>query len=186
MSRLFNHIGAVDINAQTINVQSGLMHIDIEKATHPIGLSFAPYTSSRDICGIGGMIGNNASGERSVKYGPTSANIDWLKVMLADGNEYTFGPLTTRQVEAKKRLPTFEGKIYREMTQLLDDNWHLIEHSHPDVKKNAAGYALWDLWDVSRSHFNLGRLFIGAQGTLGITTEAELQLTLMPKHLSML
>jgi FAD/FMN-containing dehydrogenase len=186
MSRHFNHIGAVDVHGRDVWVQGGVMHIDIEKATHPHKLLFAPYTSSRDICGIGGMLGNNASGEKSVKYGPTSKNVERIKVMLSDGNVYEFGPLTPRQLEQKKRQPDFEGKLYREMTKLIDDNWHLIDHSHPRTIKNAAGYALWELWDAQRKHFNLGRLFIGSQGTLGIITEAELKLVPMAKASRML
>lgn len=185
MSRYFNGMADINVRARSLTVQSGTMFRDIEKAAHEKGLYFAAYTSSHDICGIGGMLGNNASGERSVKHGPTSANVDSLKVLLADGNVCEFGPLNASQIAAKMQQPNFEGRIYREMTKLLDDNQHLIDHSHPRVKKNAAGYALWELWDSHRRHLNLGRLFIGAQGTLGIITEADLRLTVEPKHLSM-
>lgn len=185
MSRYFNGLADVNVTARSLTVQGGTMFADIEKAAHKKGLYFAAYTSSHDICGIGGMLGNNASGERSVKHGSTSANVDSLKVLMADGNICEFGPLNAAQIEAKKQQPNFEGRIYREMTKLLDDNQHLIDHSHPRVKKNAAGYPLWELWDTHRRHLNLGRLFIGAQGTLGIITEAELRLTAEPKHLSM-
>lgn len=179
MSRHMNKVGPADLHARTITVQGGAMHLDVEKATHPHKLLFAPYTSSRDICGIGGMLGNNASGEKSVKYGPTSANVSKLRVVLSDGEAYDFGPLTVRQLEKKKQLPTFEGELYRGLTKLLDDNWHTIDHHHPRTRKNAAGYALWELWDQQRSHFNMARLFIGAQGTLGIVSQAELKLVPM-------
>lgn len=181
MSRYFTHIGEVDKTGRTLWVQGGVMHIDAETKATEAGLLFAPYTSSRDICGIGGMIGNNASGEKSVKYGPTSENVKNLKVMLSDGEEYSFGPLTARQVELKKHLPTFEGKLYREVTKLIDDNWNLIDKNHPRTVKNGAGYSLWELWDKQRAHFNMARLFIGSQGTLGFTTEAELKLVPLPK-----
>jgi len=171
-----NHIGEVDEKNRLVKIQGGVMHLDLEKATHPKGLFLASYTSSRDICGVGGMIGNDASGEKSVKYGPTSKNVQSLKVVLSDGEEYEFGPLNRKELEHKKSLPTFEGKIYREMVKLLDDNKHLIDHHHPRVKKNSAGYALWQLWDEHHHTFNLARLFVGAQGTLGIVSEAELKL----------
>jgi FAD/FMN-containing dehydrogenase len=186
MSRHINHIGAVDVAGRSVWVQGGTMHPEVEKATHPKNLLFAPYTSSRDICGIGGMIGNNASGEKSVKYGPTSSNVGNLKVLLSDGEVYEFGPLTAKQVEHKKQLASFEGKIYRELTKLIDDNWHLIDQKHPRTKKNAAGYPLWELWDAQRSHFNLARLFVGSQGTLGIVTEAQLKLIPMAPYSRMI
>lgn len=176
LKRFYNYVGAVDTISRSIITQSGAMHLSVESAATEAGLLFAPYTSSRDICGIGGMLGNNASGEQSIKYGPTSANVNALKVVLSDGNEYEFGPLTRREVEMKKRQPTFEGEVYRKMTQLLDDNRFTISTHHPHTVKNAAGYQLWDLWDAHQQTFNLGRLFVGAQGTLGVITEADLKL----------
>jgi FAD/FMN-containing dehydrogenase len=176
LKRHFNYVGAVDTINQSITTQSGAMHLTVESAASAAGLLFAPYTSSRDICGIGGMLGNNASGEQSIKYGPTSDNVKSVKVVLSDGNEYAFGPLTRRELEEKKLLSTFEGEIYRRVTKLLDENAFTVKTSHPRTVKNASGYQLWDLWDTHHQTFNLGRLFIGAQGTLGIITEATLKL----------
>ncbi len=171
-----NKIYDIDKTKKTLRVQGGVMHIEVEKATHLHDLLFAPYTSSHDICGIGGMIGNNASGEKSVKYGATSKNIDILKVILSDGHEYEFGPLTLQQLEQKKSQHTLEGEIYRRVTELIGKNKSVIDAHHPLTKKNAAGYALWELWNKDNTVFNMARLFIGAQGTLGIVTEAELKL----------
>lgn len=176
LKKFYNRIGEVDKVSRTIHVQSGAMHVDVEKKAHESGLLFAPYTSSHEICGIGGMIGNNASGEQAIKYGSTSKNVGTLKVVVGDGNEYTFGPLSRQEVELKKQLPTYEGEIYRRMTHLLDENKSLIASRRPHTVKNAAGYALWELWDAHEQTFNLARLFVGAQGTLGVVTEAELQL----------
>lgn len=186
LKRFYNFTGQIDPAARTIKTQSGAMHLAIEKAAKKAGLLFAPYTSSRDICGIGGMLGNNASGEQSIKYGPTSSNVNSVKVILSDGNEYEFGPLTRAEVEAKKRQPDFEGEVYRQMTALLEKNKFTIERNHPRTVKNAAGYQLWDLWDSHGQTFNLGRLFIGAQGTLGVITEAELKLVKPGSHRRMI
>ncbi len=181
-----NYIGAVDEVARTIRVQSGAMHLDVANKVEESGLLFAPYTSSRDICGIGGMIGNNASGEQSIKYGATSKNIKNLKVVLGDGNEYSFGPLTRQELELKKQLPTYEGEVYRRTTDLLEKNKHIIASRRTHTVKNAAGYALWELWDDHEEMFNLSRLFIGAQGTLGVVTEAELKLVKPGKYQRMI
>lgn len=171
-----NFVGGVDLQGQTIRTQSGAMHLAVETKAKEAGLLFAPYTSSRDICGIGGMLGNNASGEQSIKYGATSANVNEVKVVLSDGNEYVFGPISRKEVEAKKQLPTYEGELYRRVTSLLEEHKYVIAANHPRTVKNAAGYPLWELWDAHEQTFNMGRLFIGAQGTLGIITEAELKL----------
>lgn len=186
VSKYFNRISTVDTFHKTVTVQAGVMHRDVEKAASACGLLFAPYTSSKDICGIGGMIGNNASGEMSLTYGPTSSNIVSLKAVLSDGNEYEFKPLTRKQLKKKLELMTFEGDIYRKMTILLAGNRQLIKTHHPRVTKNAAGYALWELWDQHEQTFNLGRLLIGSQGTLGISTEATLKLVDKSPHQQMI
>ncbi len=186
MSKHLNRLGEVDTFHKTIVVQSGVMHRDVEQAASAHGLIFAPYTSSKDMCGIGGMIGNNASGELSLVYGPTSNNVAGLKVMLSDGNEYEFNPLNRAQLKRKTELMTFEGDIYRRVLALLRNNRQLIKTHHPRVTKNAAGYALWALWDPQEHQFNLGRIFIGAQSTLGIVTEATLKLVDKSPHQQMI
>lgn len=186
LKKYLNHVGSVDVGARTVKTQSGAMHLAVEIKAKDAGLLFAPYTSSRDICGIGGMLGNNASGEQSIKYGPTSSNVNEVKVVLSDANEYTFGPLSRAEVEKKKQQPDFEGEIYRRVTNLLEANKHVISTNHPRTVKNAAGYQLWDLWDKHEQVLNLGRLFIGAQGTLGIITEAELKLVKPGTHRRMI
>lgn len=186
LKRHYNMIGEIDTVGRSIRVQSGAMHIDVANKAEAKDLLFAPYTSSREICGIGGMIGNNASGEQSIKYGATSENIKSLKVVVGDGNEYEFGPLTRHELEAKKQLPTYEGEIYRKMTDLLARNKNIISSRRTHTVKNAAGYALWELWDTHKETFNLARLFVGAQGTLGVVTEAELTLVRPGKHRRMI
>ncbi|MBC7512646.1 FAD-binding oxidoreductase [Candidatus Saccharibacteria bacterium] len=186
ISKYLNRISEVDMFHKTIVVQSGVMHRDVEKSASTHGLVFAPYTSSKDMCGIGGMIGNNASGELSLVYGPTSNNVAQLKAILSDGNEYEFKPLNRKQLKAKLELMTFEGDIYRQVTALLKQNRQLIKTHHPRVTKNAAGYPLWELWDQQEQIFNLGRLFIGSQATLGIVTEATLKLVDKSPHQQMI
>jgi FAD/FMN-containing dehydrogenase len=172
-----NTISHVDVAHRKITVGGGTMHLAVEKALKPHRLLFAPYTSSHDICGIGGMIGNNASGEKSIKYGPTSQNIDSMKVMLSDSNEYHFRPLNLTELDKKFQQNDFEGHLYREVASILEKKADVINYHHPRTRKNASGYALWEIWDTHKQNFNLGRIFIGAQGTLGIVTEATLKLT---------
>lgn len=147
LKKYLHIVGKIDTVGRSITTQSGAMHRVIEEKTMAEGLLFAPYTSSHDICGIGGMIGNNASGEMSIKYGPTSSNVATLKAVLSDGNEYEFGPLTRAEVEKKKQLATYEGEIYRRITALLEQNKDTIAANHPRTVKNAAGFQLWELWE---------------------------------------
>ncbi len=186
MTAHFGGIHELDQTHKRISVGIGAYYRDIEHKTLAHGLLFPPYTSSKDLCAIGGMIGNNASGEKSLRYGATTNWVRSVHVVLGDGNEYEFGPLTVNQLEHKKSLQTHEGYIYREVTKLLDDNNQLLEHARPQVRKNAAGYALWRLWNKQRTEFNMAKLFVGSQGTLGVATGAVLNLIEAPKSTRMI
>ncbi len=185
MTKHFSGMGEINTTHKRIAIGAGAFYRDLEKKTLHAGLLFPPYTSSKDLCAIGGMIGNNASGEKSLRYGATTNWVRSVHVVLADGEEYEFGPLTPEQLEHKKSLNTHEGYIYREVTQLLDENEDLLNMSRPKVRKNAAGYALWRIWNDKKTEFNLAKLFVGSQGTLGITTGATLHLVENPKHTRM-
>ena len=83
-------------------------------------------------------------------------------------------------MEEKKRLTTFEGDIYRKMHDLLENNYDAIKAARPDVSKNSTGYSLWNVWD--RETFDLTKLFVGSEGTLGIFTEIEFALVKPKEH----
>jgi FAD/FMN-containing dehydrogenase len=74
----------------------------------------------------------------------------------------------------------FEGKIYREVFELISQNEELIKAAKPKVSKNSAGYYLWNVWDGET--FDLNRLLVGSQGTLGIFTQAKLALAPVKTH----
>jgi len=182
VTKHMNTVMGLDINHKTITVESGAKYKDVETLCTPRGLMFPPYTSSKDLCVIGGMIGNNASGELSVRYGAT---IDWIKsldVVLGDGNVYTFKELTKEEWLEKQKEQTFEGEIYRKIAHTLDSGEYLFDTKVPKISKNAAGYQLWKIYNSRTQTYNLSRLFVAAQGTLGIVTSATLKLVEIPRH----
>lgn len=186
MTAGFSYIGEVNKEKSTVWVGAGTYHRDIEKALAPQGLLFAPYTSSKDLCVIGGMVGNNASGEKSFRYGATINNVHALKMVCSDGNEYTFGELTRDAWEEKKKLQTYEGALYQALDEILTTHTHTIEKNKPKVKKNAAGYGLWNVFNEATNTYNVAKLIIGSQGTLGFVTEVELSLVPLPQFYKML
>lgn len=182
----FSWVDDVEAGSKTVWVGSGTLYRDLDAVLAPEKLLFAPLTSSKDFCGIGGMIGNNASGEKSIRFGATIDNVHSVKVILQDGIEYEFGPLNAAELQAKLQLQTDEGNIYRSIVKLLEDNWELIWRARPNVRKNSAGYQLWRIWDRDKTEFNLAKLFVGSQGTLGFITSAELMVVPSPRYLRML
>ncbi|MBP9686530.1 MAG: FAD-binding oxidoreductase [Candidatus Doudnabacteria bacterium] len=178
LSASYNHIG--EIEQKHIHVQPGAFYRDLEKITLQQNLIMPAYPASKAICGVGGMVGNNAGGEKSLSYGQV---VDWvaeLKAVLADGNEYTIRPLTESELTNKIKEPTFEGNIYRQLWHLISAHTDVIRAAEPTTSKNSAGYYLWKVWDGKR--FDLTKLFVGSQGTLGIVTDITFNLTPVLPH----
>ncbi len=164
-------------------VEPGVYYRDFEKETLKQNLLLPSYPASREICMIGGMVSNNAGGEKTPAYGKTEDFVIGLKVILSDGKEYIVRPLEKSELQKKIKEATFEGRLYKKMYALVSENYDLIKSAKPDVTKNSAGYYLWNIWDGKT--FDLTKLFVGSQGTLGIITEVKFRL-IEPKKYSKL
>ncbi|HEY4520666.1 MAG TPA: FAD-binding oxidoreductase [Candidatus Paceibacterota bacterium] len=171
-TRYFKNI--VYIGLDKAVVQPGVYYRDFEKEASKRDLLLPSYPASKELCTVGGMVANNSGGEKSLLYGKTERYTKKLKVVLSDGHEYIFEPLNKDQLEEKKKMHTFEGRIYREIYDLIEEQYDLIQKARPSVSKNSAGYALWNVWN--RETFDLTKLFVGSQGTLGLITEITFQL----------
>lgn len=168
-------------------VEPGCYYRDFEKATLAKGNQILPsYPASREIAAMGGIVNNNAGGERTLEYGKTADYIEAVEVVLDDGSVVNFSALTHAEVEEKKKLSTREGDIYRGMATLLSQHKDIIAAAKPKVSKNSAGYALWDVLDEKTGKMNLSKLICGAQGTLALTTKYKLRLVKQQEHRAML
>jgi FAD/FMN-containing dehydrogenase len=80
----------------------------------------------------------------------------------------------------------FEGNLYKQIYDLIEKNKEIIQEAKPHVAKNSAGYYLWNVVRHPMSNteeiFDLNRLLVGSQGTLGILTEARLRLVPVKSH----
>lgn len=178
-----NQIGTVT-DEQTIQVEPGAYYRDLEAVTLEKNLIMPSYPASKAICGVGGMVGNNAGGEKSLSYGQT---IDWVKqldVVLADGKLHTIQPLTEAALINKTKEASFEGTLYKKLWHIISSNYEAIRKAEPSTSKNSAGYYLWKVWDGHT--FDLTKLLVGSQGTLGIITNITFQLVPTKPHSRML
>jgi FAD/FMN-containing dehydrogenase len=157
-------------------VEPGMYYRDFEKTTLEKGLIMPSYPASRDLCAIGGMVSNDAGGEKTLTYGKVKNYVNSLKVVLADGSKVEFKKLNKEELEEKKKLNNFEGEIYRKMYDLCEKNYDLLSKAKPNVTKNSAGYYLWDIFDKEKQTFDLSKLIVGSQGTLSLVTETNFKL----------
>ena len=171
-----------NVSAETATTQPGAMYKDFEVETLKYGSILPSYPASRDLAGMGGIVNNNSGGEKSLQFGKTDNFVTHLRVVLSDGNEYEVKPLTRDELNAKMGQDTFEGNLYRRTFELLDRHYDEIKAAAPKVSKDSTGYHLWNIWNRDTGIFDLTKLFVGAQGTLGITTESTLSLVPKPSH----
>ena len=179
-TRYMNKLIDFSVSKQSITVQPGMFYRDFEDITLKKGLILPCYTASKSLNAMGGMYGNNSAGERTLKYGKTEDYIIEAKVVFEDGNEYVVKNLSKEELQKKIAQNDFEGNIYKNIYNLVDKNEEYIIHAKPAVSKNSAGYYLWNI--LSKNNFNLNKLLVGSQGTLGIATEITFKVLPNPKH----
>ncbi len=167
-------------------VQPGMLYKDFEVETLKHDALLPSYPASRDLASVGGMMSNNSGGEKSLEFGKTDNFVEELKMVLSDGNEYTFGPLTKTELEKKMKQKDFEGSVYKKTFELLEEHYEAIQKAKPKVSKDSTGYHLWNVWNRETGIFDLTKLFVGAQGTLGLISEGTLKLVPHRAHSGLL
>ena len=182
--KYFTHIKSIKDKVGT--VEPGVFYRDFEVETLKQNLIFPSYPASRGICAMGGILNNNSGGEKSLQYGTTEKYIRRVKVVLKDGKTYEFKSLNEAGLNMKMKKNDFEGEIYKKMYKLITTNYEDITRAKPDVTKNSAGYFLWNILDREKKTFDLTQLWTGAQGTLGLLLEGDLELVPVHKHRGML
>ncbi len=180
----FNNV--INVTPTEAKAQPGVYYRDFEVETLKQGALMPAYPASRDLAALGGMVNNNAGGEKSLEYGKNREFVTSLQVVFADGKEYTVKPLNKLELDVKIAQGDYEGNIYKRIYELCENNYEAIKAAEPKVSKNSMGYNLWSVWDRETGIFNLQKLIVGSQGTLGITTEITYRLIPAKKHSGLL
>jgi FAD/FMN-containing dehydrogenase/Fe-S oxidoreductase len=178
----FRKIIEIDTNNKTVLTQPGIVYDELNYVLKQYGLFFPPDPSSGDSCQIGGMLANNSSGPRSVKYGLTSYFVEELTIVKPRG---TLVNLKKLNLDSEALPALFsEHPEYRKIYDILQRNKGLILSKWPKVKKNSAGYNLRQVAaGLEKGTFDLPALYIGSEGTLGIFVSVKLRLLDTPKEL---
>ncbi|MBP9853155.1 FAD-binding oxidoreductase [Candidatus Saccharibacteria bacterium] len=168
-----NRIVVLDQKTGSVVVEPGLNYGRLQQTLHTHERFLPPYPSSLEYSTLGGAVGNNAAGEKSVKYGPTSTYTRSLRVVLSNGEVIETRRLSKRELNKKLGLSTFEGEVYRQLDTLIEENRQTLDRLDLNIARNTAGYNL-NTVKHSDGSFDLTPLFVGSQGTLGIISEITL------------
>lgn len=184
LSRTMIGLNWVDAERKLCGVQPGITIDDLNDRLRAAGhgLFFAADPATARQCNIGGAIGNNAAGTRSIRYGRTSESVEAVQLLLASGER--------TELSRGARDPVAR-RLARGVLDICARYEPLIRARFPKTIRRNAGYGL-DMMlaaiDEARATgadaldtLNLAKLICGAEGTLGVVTGATLRLHPVPK-----
>ncbi len=191
VSKYLNRIVHIDREGRRARVQPGVVLDQLNRALEPYDLQFGPDVATASRANLGGMIGNNSAGARSIVYGKTIDHVLALQVLLADGSPAQFAPRTAAEWEHKAQERSLEGNLYRQMRDLVLTHREEIHRRFPRILRRVSGYNLDVLCAGLTAHDHslpcgLHQLLVGSEGTLAVVTEAELNLLPRPRYRGLL
>ncbi|MDW7731841.1 MAG: FAD-linked oxidase C-terminal domain-containing protein [Methanolobus sp.] len=104
-----NRIIELDLDNLQVVVEPGIVQEKLNAHLEPYGFFFPPDPGSSAMCTLGGLIANNGSGMRSVKYGTTRNYVLALEIVLADGTVINTGSKTMKSVAGYSLTDLFVG-----------------------------------------------------------------------------
>ncbi len=150
---------------------------DLNKDLDGRGVWMPAEPSSYLTCTVGGMVANNSSGTRTFKYGSTVDFVRELSVVLPEE-----GPKVLRAVALEKALEA--DATTKKVAELILENAKSIQEEKPRVTKNSSGYRLEKV--IHGGVFDLPKLFVGSEGTLGVVTDICFATPAKPKSKALL
>ncbi len=193
----------IDPTSRTARVEPGVVLDQFNAAAAPLGLQFGPDVATSSRANVGGMIGNNSAGARSIWHGKTVDNVISLDVVLSDATLTTFGPLVPHELTAQQSRGDLVGQIHREVARIVAANRDEIVARFPPILRRVSGYNLDEFVPACRdryptprlmidarqreaamfpgAEFNLAKLLVGAEGGLATITEARVHLLPLPR-----
>ena len=173
-SKYLDHLIELDVSGRRCVVEPGIVLDELNRRLKPHGLWFPVDISTASRATIGGMVGNNACGARSLRYGNTRENVVSIDAVLADGTVAHFGPLARDLSDLPPTSPLLP--LARDLLQLAAREADEIEARFPKVQRRVGGYNL-DSLAPGRNDLNLAHILVGSEGTLAFSTRVELKLS---------
>jgi FAD/FMN-containing dehydrogenase/ferredoxin len=160
LSRHLAGVLALDPEARTATMLPGTVLDDLNRAAAVHGLRVGPDPSTHSRCTVGGMLGNNACGSRSVRWGTTAENTLGLEVITPDGFRRRTGALG----------PALDAHI----ASVVETHGDTVRRELPPWPRRVSGYALD--WLLPECGADVARALVGSEGTCAVISEATLRL----------
>jgi len=198
VSKYMNRVLEVNVAQQWARVQPGVVRDQLNAQVAEHRLHFAPDPATGSRATIGGMIGNNTCGTRSVVYGKTIDHVLSCRVLLSDGTVCdceTVDEATWEKRATGEGVSPREAELYRGVAAIIGEHREEILARYPKVLRRVSGYNLDEFVDgagyvgdigprreQNQGHrpWNLTRLIVGSEGTLGLVLDAKIRLTPLP------
>ncbi len=164
-----NRVVDIDAANRRCTVEPGIVLDELNRKLKASGLWFPVDISTASRATIGGMVGNNSCGARSLRYGNTRENVLTIDAVLADGTHAHFGRLGDPGVNVPQPL-------IRDLLAIAAREAGEIERRFPKVQRRVGGYNL-DALVPGRNDINLAHILVGSEGTLAFSTKIELKLS---------
>ena len=118
------------------------------------------------------MIGNNACGSRALGYGRTSDNISAIEILTAAGDVV--------KLRSGDPAPGETSPLLGNLAAVTRSGLATIRTEFGQFGRQVSGYSLEHL--LPENGFDVTRLLVGSEGTLGVVTETTLRLVTDPDH----
>jgi FAD/FMN-containing dehydrogenase/Fe-S oxidoreductase len=168
----------IEIGPDTARIQPGIVHAQLNRQLAPHGRLFGPDPATRSVTTMGSVLALDGGGSHWLKYGSARGRVVSLQVVLADGTVIDAEPVQVDSIQ--ETMQPRRAELVQRLSKLFQREAATIELQRNQTKVDRAGYRVHDV--LVDGVFNLPRLLVGSEGTLGLITEAVVRTDPLPKH----